>query len=207
MDDRRSTKRRRTGALVPRRRVYAPRVPRPLRAPPGVTRIKRSFMSSLICNAIATSNSWATGFKLSDLPNHTEFTALFDQYRIRMVEVKFMPVINSSNVNDKQNATLITCVDTDDASLPGFASELLQYSNHQVKPTYQAHYMKIYPRAALAVYQGAFTAYGQAPPMWFDCASPDIQFYGLKTWINNGSGLEVRYNLLFSYHIELRKVR
>lgn len=81
-------------------------VARPMRrAPVGVTKIQRTFNFAYWQPSVATTaDFWKHySFRLQDLPSYTELTALFDQYKINAIRVKFVPRFDSfsgENITD-----------------------------------------------------------------------------------------------------------
>lgn len=127
-------------------------------------------------------------FTLSSLPNSSEFTSLYNQYRITQIDLiyEFSTHILPSS---KAYPRLTFCVDYNDASNPSAESELLQYETAevfqfgQVKHTFKRSFK---PRVALAAYQGTFSGYTTAPEsMWLNCDNTSIQYYGIKEWVSN----------------------
>lgn len=149
--------------------------------------------SGIVSSEVGES-SGAFVFKLDDLPDYTEFTSLFDQYRICAVKVTItspytgntglvprsgaanglgtMPAIKMYSVSDYDDAVTLT------------VAQLMQYQNCRItelttnlKGGKASFFIK--PRLATAVYSGAFTSYGNTK-MWLDAASPSVEHYGFK---------------------------
>lgn len=119
-------------------------------------------------------------FTLSALPDSTEFTALFDQYRIMQVRIEFTPLFTDTSATVAY-PPIYTAIDYDDAnSVTG--AQINEYDSVMFTPT-GTYFERIFvPRIALAAYSGAFTSFGQPKAgFWIDCASPSVVHYGLKT--------------------------
>jgi len=163
--------------------------------------------------AIATDSGVGRRFRLSDLPSTSEFTNLFDQYRIVMVEAEY---VFSTHIlaSQARYPRIAFAVDYSDSTNPGSESEVLQYQNAeafqfgQVKHTFKRVFK---PRAALAAFQGAFTGYGTASPnQWFDTSNSSIEYYGTKEWINNYNTVLATgavLNVYHRYHLEFKNAR
>lgn len=128
-------------------------------------------------------------FTLSDLVNYTEYTALWNEYRINWVDVTFIFNRNNSQVPDPsytsiQLPNLITAADPNDATIPAF-SELMQIPNVRVDRLDKVIKRRVYPKASLAAYSGAFTSYANAGKVWLDTNSPGVRYYGLKIDVNS----------------------
>jgi hypothetical protein len=115
---------------------------------------------------------------LGSLPNSTEFTSLFDSYRILGAEVNFIPV----NVTGPGSSlgTFASAIDYDDANIAPLA-DLEQYSSYMEVPSNVGVVRRFIPRTALAAYSGVFTSFARAPAgQWIDAASATVQHYGCK---------------------------
>jgi len=159
-------------------------------------KFKRSYIPTpllITMNGVVTSSAGAYSFKLSDLPQYTEFTALFDKYRITGVKLKVIPRITMQTPAGYQTAatsympTIVHTIDYDDATTPTDASQLNQYDTVKMAHNGKPFSVWIRPRAAQAQFgAGVFTSYGSSnPKQWMDVASPDIVYYGWK-WATNG---------------------
>lgn len=125
---------------------------------------------------------------LNGLPGYTDFTSLYDQYRITAWTMYFAfdrnmaPISNTAGLFD-QGMPLITIVkDYDDATALTSEDQYSQYD-----PVIRRRLgegiisVSIAPRAATALYSGAFTSYGiGSRGLWVDAASPGVQYYGIK---------------------------
>ncbi len=118
----------------------------------------------------------ALNFTLNNFPNASEFTSLFDQYRLLQVSVNFVPVSSAQAL-----APLYTVIDYDDSTLPTSLNDLLQYQSLQMTQSGQFHSRTLTPQFDMAAYSGAFTSYAlSVPGQWVDVASPSVQWYGIK---------------------------
>ena len=66
---------------------------------------------------------YAFNFSLSDLPNYTEFTSLYDMYKINAVKITFIPYQTVSNsvatINNADNtARFFSAIDYNDGTAP-----------------------------------------------------------------------------------------
>jgi len=127
------------------------------------------------------------------VPNSSEFTALFDQYRIATATVK---LVYSNNVSTTAAATtflplLYVCEDRDDGNPPTSLGELLQRPETRLWQmgtngnTSNIRTYKVKPTAVTQLYSGgtAFAAYGDMPPKtWIDTNFPSANLYGFKVW-------------------------
>jgi hypothetical protein len=139
-------------------------------------------------------------FTIAAADNYTEYLALFDQYRIDMIEVWIDPVAAQGST---VFSTVATCVDLDDANAP---SSLAQVSCHQgslVANGGVSRYHCWKPHAAIAAYSGTFTSFVNEPSPWCDSGSISIQHYGLK-YAALPTPASVAYRGLFKLHCTFR---
>lgn len=153
-------------------------------------------------------------FTLNAVNGYTEFTGLFDSYRIAFVEVIFTPRFNFGAVNAVGNnlyPKLYTVIDLDDASAPASIAVLLEYGTCRKTNYDQAITRRIKPFATKAVYNGStpFSGYSMAND-WMDCDYPDIRYYGLKYAIEAGQVGQTNlqtWSIDFIYYIECKFIR
>lgn len=162
---------------------------------------KTQFTSSL-----GGATNYALIFKLSDLPNYTEFTALFDQYKFDRVEVDFIPVVTTTNSALTVDSMIWTAVDFDDANATT-ALQIAEYENCHVYPPTQRFSVDITPRVALAAYAGAFTSYANVGSIWLDVGSPSIEHYGFKVGCNTAGGATQTWKIVCRYMLSFKSAR
>ncbi len=149
-------------------------------------------------------------FSLSRLTGVADLQTVFDQYRIRAVDVKIQPQFTSlTPVAGVYWPRLYTCIDYDDAT-PISLAAIRQYDTVVEAPAGTGLVRCIQPRAALAAYSGAFTSYANLTEQWFDIASPDVQHFGLKYVIEPGLALQTMlqgFNIDVTMYVQLRNAR
>lgn len=156
---------------------------------------------------IATS-SWTSGaktFTINDLAQVSTWLSVFDQYKIKQVEIWFKPSVNYySNTN---LATLYTVIDYDDAvNLPS-ENAALQYENMVSSPVNAGHYRRFQPHVETAVYQpNTFGGYKNELSGWIDAASPTVSHYGFKAGITPITGTTVQYDITIRYWVQFRNI-
>lgn len=131
-------------------------------------------------------------FKLNQASAIGEITSLFDNYRIVKVKLNFMFSYDNSTGAGAAFGTpnlaapvMHYCYDPDDNATPLSRVEVLQNGYCKTVRLTRQHTVTIVPRAQQPVVGGALGAGGVVPlGQWMDTASADIQFYGLKFWID-----------------------
>lgn len=186
----------------------------------NVYKFKRKRASSITVeyDGATTESHGVFKFMLSDVPNSTEFTALFDKYRITGIKAQFFPRTNTLSQNNLTGTLtecppILTVVDYDDAAATGDSNVLMQYENCRVHSEFKPFSVFFRPMIALATYSsGAFSGYSSSRKQWIDAASPDVEYYALK-WasltyaIANSTTIEVNWDVVFTYYIECKYPR
>jgi len=168
---------------------------------------RRSCNLSPIVNSAAGEQLYAWSFQLSDLPNYTELTSLFDSYRFNWVKCSFMPQIqNTLLTTNYGDPSVHTAIDYDSATSGSVATlqEKDTYRKFNGLRPFQV-FIKA-PRCASAVYSGAFTSYGEGP-RWIDCSSPSVQHYGMILTLPQTTGSTCSWYVTFTYSITCRNTR
>lgn len=152
----------------------------------------------------------------------TPLLSAFDQYRIIEASVTFIPQMVNSVITSGTVATLVptslylhnvlcTNVDQDDATTPTSEANVLTHETARIHGPFVKPFSRTFkPMIASEVFQtGGFGGYAPLADQWLDCASPNIQHYGLKYSIAHGSTLaasEVEFAVYTSVKIQFRKV-
>jgi len=133
----------------------------------------------------------ALSFSFADMQNYAEFSALYDQYKIKAI-LFTIKMINNPDATNQQglNATptatnyyptMWYCVDHDDGNASGIA-ELRQRSRtkHVVLQPNREIRILIRPKVLTTLYAGLTSGYGLTSP-YVDMNRVDVQHYGLHT--------------------------
>jgi len=172
-------------------------------------RLKKNKVYTFMDTITSTLTGSGTGevdgsitWTLSALGNNSSYTGLFDAYRIIGVRVQFLPLDTSSTGN-----YISTVIDYDDNSSTT-SGALLQYDTLKMSPSNQFFERSVIPRAAMGVYSGAFTSFGQTPVnQWIDIASPLVAYYGIKYAIPTTSGTPPAWTCVQTVYVQFKNVR
>lgn len=131
-------------------------------------------------------------FTLGQLPNVSEFTALYDQYRINKIKVVFVPALSGMDANAPSTQyympNLHSVVDYDDATAPTSMAQLFQYPRLKRTRGLRDHKQYFSPAVSVEVYQsGISTSYSAKWKQWLDLASTSVPHYGVKYGIDPGN--------------------
>lgn len=169
--------------------------------------VRSQYYSGAVAGSTLLDTFGGVYFRLVDVPNSSEFTSLFDQYRIDKVTIKFMPRANSSEVGTNQGMVkLFTAIDRDDITSPTSIAELLQNETCKVTPSTRIVSRTFKPMFAQEVYQSATsTGYG-ARTGWLDCSNTSIQHYGIKWGLQQLPAGAQTFDLHVKYHLSFKNV-
>jgi len=188
--------------VIRKRRVK--RIPRPLGR---TTSVIRGAYFSTISSTASLESYGAYSFKLSDLPNYTEFTSLFDQYKIARVTLYFVQRNFTQNISTSVSTPwFIYAIDKDDAVAPTAYSQLLEYPGSRITTMSRPHKVSFVPMIATDVYNGVSTAYSSAS-RFVDCTYPGVPHYGFKYGFNFSTTAGVfSYDIFVKYRLLFRGV-
>lgn len=168
-----------------------------------------------------TYQSFQRSFTLNDCVGFSEFTTLFDQYKISKVQIEFGLQNNPDAVNLLNNATSQTNAnfypkiwytpDYDDETSPTLEA-IKQYPQVKCRVLEPNKIVRVVvrPKAQVQIYQSATsTGYG-AFNGWLDVGAPGVPHYGLKACID-GQGINpntaFRVAVEYKYWIQLKNPR
>jgi len=142
-------------------------------------------------------------FKFSDLDQQASLAAVFDQYRLMMVEYSAFPI----GVNFENSQGLLTSVvDYDDSVALTSVPSALDYVNALTVPVGTVVKRTFTPHAAVAMYAGAFSSFGNVTRPWIDCSYPAVQHYGMKFAVGVTT-VAVTYQAVARYWFQFRNIR
>jgi hypothetical protein len=128
-------------------------------------------------------------FQLDEVPNYTEFTTLFDLYKIEHVELHMIPSANSANtltgIGGAINYPPRIATVIDYNSSTGFASfdDARDFESAEVVPAIRRNPIvrKITPKFLTGVEEdGATIVTGGASRGWLNTARADVPHYGFR---------------------------
>jgi len=169
-----------------------------------------SFAESGLITSFFTSSNVGSSysskyFALNQVNHVSQLGTVFDQYRIDMVEFWIFPRV-SDNTTITQPGVFVSVIDFDDANTPTSLGDLTDYTNALVTSGLDGHYRCFKPHAAVDLFNGAFSGYGNVASPWIDVASADVQHYAIKVGCSTTGTAQV-YDARQRLHLSFRNVR
>jgi len=132
---------------------------------------------------------WSHEFKLANMVGSTEFTSLFDKYKITGIKYKIMYQCNDAAVQGSQVLPIIHyAVDSDDSSTPSTLGAVQERANCKSTVLGNTQVISFFfkPKVATMVYNGvASTGYAVSKSPYINSSYPSVPHYGVKIWMNN----------------------
>lgn len=206
--------RRRTRRTTLRRRRPMRRRPmmrrRPRLASLKVHHFKRTDTASTLTGSI-TDAFGGMAFTFNDIPNNTEFTNLFDQYRINKVVLKWVPLANSANAGTQSTTLFYSVLDYTDDTVPTTEQQLVEYASLKITQGLRQHTRIFTPTTldSLTDDTGAATYSGNPKiKQWISTSSPNVPHYGVK-YLRPAqpTGQLVNYKLIKTFYFSCRSVK
>lgn len=163
-------------------------------------------------------------FSLNDLPDYTEFTALYDQYQIAAVKISFIPLVSQVTSNIESTYSVLaptlanyyrsySAIDYNNTSASGVTGpdNLREYQTYKWKPLPRTHSRYLKPKPIMQNGGSAlnYTLPGKVP--WFDVATGSNEgyaglFFGYDAMPDLPNGTAI-YTIECKYYLKFRTVR
>lgn len=132
---------------------------------------------------------WSHYFSLNNITTTSDFTSLFDRYKIVGVKYRIYYHQNSADVSGGQLLPMIQySIDNDDAAAPSSIASITSRGDCKTKILGGQQYISLYirPKVATTAFQsGVSSAYAVDKAKWINSAYPNVEHYGIKVWCNN----------------------
>lgn len=183
----------------------------------GVHYFKRHVtLTDLKLSAGASTDFDNLVFSLDNVTGYTEFTALYDFYRINAVKVSFIPVSNVSLWSDTDQVVfrntefanrLFTVIDYNDGTALTTINEAREYRTCKWTPYTRIHKRYFHPTPVYHI-SSSDNNIAQVRKAWISCADPTVQYYGIKTAYdgrtNTTMNAETIYKIECVYYMQFK---
>jgi len=168
--------------------------------------IIQSLISGTLTSSVTNPTYSSFALVLASFDQYTNFTSTFDQYRIPLVEVTYVPTVNIITASTSYSGRFLSVVDYDDSNNLTSVQQAADYSNVKISEGFKVHKHTFVPHVALAAYSGSFTSYVNEPAPWIDATSTGVYHYGTKTaW--EITGAVYTYQIQVKAWLQFRNVR
>jgi len=160
-------------------------------------------VGNLFTSSSGGETNFARGFTINDIQGVSSWLAVYDQYRIREVEIWLQPVSSTTSVPPVDNFRWLSVVDYDDNVSPSF-NALLQYSNVTDSSRYEAVYRRFRPHVGLSVGTSSSSVVAaNVPSVWIDSGQTGPIHYGFKCSMTSTSTTTV-ITMRLRFHLQFR---
>jgi len=175
-------------------------------------RVKRCCDLTNLAQVAASDTLGVIGFSLDQTDGYTDFTALFDEYRIDFVTVTFNPMFNAQPLGPATllQSVLCTIIDYDDSVAPT-ATSMRQFATYKETQGAKVHVRSIKPRIADVILNtgGALTAQ-RSSTGFVDMGYPQVPHFGLKYNARGGAAAQTSlqiWSIVVEYYMTMRSTR
>lgn len=197
-----------------RKQAIAPRIGGKIRQP--IHYFKRHCAGPIITVPAFTSAVYGALFiePLTDIPAWTEFSNLFDSYKLMALKVMFIPL--ADNTTSIGNETvyfnrIFSCIDYNDRSVPTTISEVREYENCKFSPGNRIHKRYFKPNFTIdmenTIGQGTSSNSQKA---WLNTNNAgDVEHFGLKYAIETlgSTASYTLYKVEYKVYLAFKSVR
>lgn len=156
--------------------------------------------------------NFAYEFALSNVPNYTEFSNLYDAYKIMAVKLEFIPrhteaVMEPPSLSTTLNSSIHSVLDYDDANTLTALNDYVQYESYKNTRGNRTHKRYLVPameQSASAL--GVNTLAVQAKRKWLDTDVPQVAHYGVKVYFEPANVTTV-YDIKTTYYLAFKQVK
>lgn len=180
---------------------------------PRVHYFKRSIFIPTAYQTSVTGDTFGSYmFALNNLPNFSEFTTLFDQYKILGGKWTLIPKSTEANVGSGAVASsefnsIMSVLDFDDNNPPSSINDLVQYQSYRVTRGNKVHSRYLKPCAVQAFYNSPIsTAYGPKRNVWIDINNAGVPHYGIKYCIPQTASV-IKYDAKVDIYFACKNLR
>lgn len=164
----------------------------------------------VITSTSAAEGLYAFSFALSDAADYLHYTSVWDQYRLKEVDVIMIPLtLQSAPATGPGYALCYVAPDYDDASTPANAVAMLSYANMAVLGPSEKYTFKISPCVDVATTTSAAAAINGSLSMrapWLDCSSPSVPHYGMKIAVTQSTSTNLtQWRVFCRYVFDFRR--
>lgn len=155
--------------------------------------------------------AYAYAFKLSDIADYSQWTSVYDLYRITNITAQIIGANQNSSVSSANQCTQImaSAIDYDDNNVTTSLETTLNFGSSYVHGPTCNDRRSFTPKINNVAWQGGVgTGLQPASRQWLDALSSNVEHYGLKVYIPKSQSANVfSWTIIFEYTIEYKNNR
>lgn len=193
--------------LIRRRRLARPRPMMRRRNPNPIHYFKRTaFYSGYLSGSTTADVGGALIGQLSQVPGYTEFTSLFDQYKIMGLRFRLSPRANSAEVGTNQGIVKVfTAIDYDGGTAPTVIADILQ--NESLKISKSTRDVVRYFKPRFNATTSALVGTGNMNTRgWLDCSNATVAHNSLQFVIQQLPAGVQSWDVYVTYYLAFKNV-
>lgn len=150
----------------------------------------KSYFGVSLGNLIAGPNNTSQiggtiNFQFDMLPGFSDFTTLYDKYKVHGYSVKWVPLQNVATPASASSLPTITfCTDQDDSTIPTDDLDLRQRANCKIRRLDKPVGLYVRPKILQDVQTSTGTGAVVTSPKYLDLSDTNVQHRGVKFWID-----------------------
>lgn len=174
------------------------------------TRLFGIVNKGVVSSTSAAEGLYAFSFALSDMADYTNYTSIWDQYKITEIDLSLVPLtLQSAPSAGPGYAIAYASPDYDDATTPANTSALLSYASATYIGPSEKFSCKLAPCVDIATTTSAaatITGSMNVRSPWLDCSTPTVTHYGFKVAITQSTSTNLtQWMVLCRYVVEMRR--
>jgi len=184
-------------------------VPRPRKPTDQVFSFRRKLVIAAAALNTGAITSSGLRFMLSDVPNSSEFTSLFDLYKIDKIDVQCLASFDTSTGPPQTRFFFATVVDLNSSGALASFADALEFQSVKVLP-FQTREMPIRsfrPRyIGVAEDSSSSVIASTSDQGWLNTSIPNIPHYGFR-WVSEAASTSATMRFIITYHLLFKQVK
>lgn len=170
-----------------------------------VYRFSRIYKPGELSSSTTNDVCYAESFQLSVLPGVSDFTTLFDQYKITGVKITWIPQVSDTTMT-QTCGNLAYVYDVDDGNAPPSFTWMMEKQGVKVIRPNRMFSMFVKPKPASVFFTNPANSYGTVGGPWIDMNSTTCPHYGLK-WVWSPTTTVTKVDVYYKYYLAVRGVQ
>lgn len=167
---------------------------------------RTAYYNGYISGSTTSDTGGALIGQLNQVPGYTEFTSLFDQYKIMAMKIRLSPRADSAEIGTNQGLIKVfTAIDYDGGTAPTNIAGILQNESLKVSKANRDHVRYFRPRYNVNTTAVAGTGY-KSTRGWLDCDNASVAHHGLQFVIQQLPAGVQSWDIVVTYYLAFKNV-